>query len=361
MKRKGNVTIIAEAGVNHNGSLEMAKKLVDAAADAGADAVKFQTFRAEAMASVRAAKAQYQKQTTGTAESQFTMLKQLELDEAAHRVLAARCRTRGILFLSTPFDQDSVDFLAKRIGVPMLKLASGEITNGPLLLSAARTRKPILLSTGMSDIKDIEAALGVLAFGYTRPQDTPSRTAFRKAYASLAARKALRKKVTLLHCTTEYPAPLADVNLLAMDTIRAAFGLPVGLSDHTQGTSIPVAAAARGAVVIEKHFTLDRSLPGPDHRASLVPEELKAMVRGIRDVEIALGTAGKRPAPSERKNLAIARRSLVAAREISKGERFNEGNLACKRPGGAVSPLRYWEFLGKRATRNYRKDQVVEP
>jgi N-acetylneuraminate synthase len=359
MNRKKNTTIIAEAGVNHNGSLEMAKKLIDAAAEAGADAVKFQTFRAEALVSATAPKAEYQKEATGTAESQFTMLKKLELDEAAHRVLAAHCRARGILFLSTPFDEKSVDLLAKRIGVPLLKLPSGEITNGPLLLKAARTRKPILLSTGMSDLKDIEAALGVLAFGYTRPQDAPSRTAFRKAYLSPAGRQALKKLVTLLHCTTEYPAPFADVNLLAMDTMRNAFGLPVGFSDHTPGMIIPVAAAARGAVVIEKHFTLDRSLPGPDHRASLEPKELKAMVRAIRDVERALGTGDKRPAPSERKNLAIARRSLVAAREIKKGERFTQENLTCKRPGGGASPLRYWEVLGKKATRNYRQDEVV--
>lgn len=352
------VYIIAEAGVNHDGSLARARRLVDAAAAAGADAVKFQSFRAEALVSASAPKAGYQRETTGAAESQLEMLRKLELDAAAHLALAAHCRRRGIPFLSSPFDEESLELLVRRLDVPVLKLASGEITNGPLLLRAARTGRPILLSTGICDLKDIEAALGVIAFGYTRRREAPARASFRRAFASPAGQRAL-KKVTLLHCTSEYPAPLADVNLRAMDTMREAFGLRVGLSDHTPGVIIPVAAAARGAAVIEKHFTLDRSLPGPDHRASLEPEELRAMVQAIRDVERALGSGGKQPAPSERKNLAIVRRSLVAAREIRRGGVFTTANLACKRPGGGISPLRYWDLLGKRAKKSFRRDEVI--
>jgi len=359
MNKRKAIMIIAEAGVNHNGSLAIARQLVDVAAAAGADAVKFQTFRAEALVSAGTPKAAYQTKTTGSGGSQFEMLKRLELDEQAHVVLAAHCRDRGIRFLSTPFDEESIDLLVRRIGVSMLKIPSGDITNGPLLLKAARTRKPIILSTGMSDMNDIEAALGVIAFGYTRPKDTPSRTAFRKAFTSLEGRRSLKKKITLLHCTTEYPAPINDVNLMAMDAMREAFGLPVGYSDHTPGIIIPIAAAARGAVLIEKHFTLDRTLPGPDHRSSLEPKELEAMVKAIRDIELALGSGRKIPAASERKNIAIARRSLVAARQIEKNETFSPENLTCKRPGTGTSPLNYWNLLGKKAKKNYRKDEVI--
>jgi N-acetylneuraminate synthase len=360
MKRVQQTYIIAEAGVNHNGSIKIAKKLIDAAAEAGADAVKFQTFRAKALVSGTAPKADYQKAATDARETQFDMLKKLELDEAAHRVLANHCRKKNIQFLSTPFDEDSVDLLAKRIKVPMFKLPSGEITNGPLLLSAAQTGLPIILSTGMSDLKDIRTALGVLAFGYTRRRDTPSRAGFRKAFASPAGQRALRQKVTLLHCTTAYPAPFADVNLLAMDTMRDAFGLPVGLSDHTPGVIIPIAAAAREAAVIEKHLTLDRSLPGPDHRASLEPRELHTMVRAIRDVERAVGSGEKVPTVSEKKNIAVARRSIVASRDIRIGESFTTENITCKRPGNGTSPMRYWEALGRKATRQYRRDEVIK-
>lgn len=359
MNKRKAIMIIAEAGVNHNGSLTMARQLIDAAADAGADAVKFQTFRAEALVSATAPKAEYQKEATGAAESQFSMLKKLELGEQAHIALATHCRKRGIRFLSTPFDEESVDLLVRRIGVSMIKVPSGEITNGPLLLKAARTHKPIILSTGMSDLNDIEAALGVVAFGYTRPKDIPSRAVFRRAFTSPEGRRALRKKVTLLHCTTEYPAPIADVNLMAMETIRDAFGLPVGYSDHSPGIIIPIAAAARGAVLIEKHFTLDRALPGPDHRSSLEPKELEAMVKAIRDIELALGSGRKKPAASEKKNIAVARRSLVAARQIEKNEIFTPENLTCKRPGTGTSPLNYWSVLGKKAKKNYRKDEVI--
>lgn len=353
--------IIAEAGVNHNGSVDLARRLVDAAAEAGADAVKFQTFRAEALVSDAAPKADYQKHSTGTAETQFQMLKRLELDEAAHTDLAAHCRSRGIQFLSTPFDEESIKMLVERIGVPVIKVPSGEVTNGPYLLAAARTRKPIILSTGMSTLNEVRAALEVIAFGYTERTRKPSLSAFRSAFLSPAGRKVLKTKVTLLHCTTEYPAPTQEVNLRAMNTMAQAFGLPVGLSDHTLGMSIPIAAVALGAMVVEKHFTLDRSLPGPDHQASLEPHELRSMVHAIRDVEHALGSGKKVPAASEMKNITVVRRSIVTARPISKGEIFSPENLACKRPGTGVSPMRLWGLLGKKATRAYRKNEVIKP
>ena len=359
MKAVTRTYIIAEAGVNHNGSPAMARKLIDAAAEAGADAVKFQTFRAETLVSDSAPKAEYQKQAMGETESQLQMLKKLELDEAAHLALAAHCRTRGIQFLSTPFDEESISLLNKCIGVPLIKVPSGEITNGPFLLAASRTGKPIILSTGMSTLIDVRAALEVIAFGYTEKKRKPSKTAFRSSFRSAAGRRALLAKVTLLHCTTEYPAPLTDVNLRAMDALHAAFDLPVGLSDHTIGIVIPIAAVAHGAVVVEKHFTLDRTLPGPDHKASLVPSELRAMVKAIRDVELAMGSGTKAPAPSEQKNIAVARRSIVASQDIRKGERFSEQNITSKRPGTGISPMHYWEWLHKIATRDYKQDEVI--
>lgn len=353
--------IIAEAGVNHNGSLDMAKQLVDVAVEAGAGAVKFQTFKAGNIVSKNAPKAEYQTKTTGDMETQLQMIKRLELDEAAHKVLLEHCRRRGIQFLSTPFDLESVDLLAGTLNLPRLKIPSGEITNAPLLLKAAQTGKPVILSTGMSTLGEVEMALAVLAFGYTCSGQDPSIAAFKEAYFSETGRQALKEKVVLLHCTTEYPAPFGDVNLRAMDTLGTAFGLPVGLSDHTPGIAIPVAAAARGAVVIEKHFTLDRNLPGPDHKASLEPGELKAMVRSIRQVEQALGVSCKIPVGSEIKNMPVTRKSLVAAKDIQPGELFTEENLAVKRPGTGISPVYYWEWLGKVATKSYRQDEVVVP
>lgn len=351
--------IIAEAGVNHNGSIELALQLVDAAAGAGADAVKFQTFRAEKLVSRHTPKAAYQQQTTDAAESQLQMIKKLELTEEHHRTLVAHCAERGILFLSTPFDVESLDLLC-RLGVPYLKLPSGEITNAPLLIAAARTGLPIILSTGMSRLGEVELALAALAFGYAGAGE-PSLDAMEKAYNAKTARAALREKVTLLHCTTEYPAPLEEVNLRAMGTLREAFGLDVGYSDHTSGITIPVAAAAMGAAVIEKHFTLDRSLPGPDHKASLEPGELREMVEAVRQVGIALGEPIKAPTASEIGNRSVIRKSLVAARPIGKGERFTEENLAVKRPGGGISPFRYWEYLGRQADRDYQIDEIIRP
>ncbi len=351
--------IIAEAGVNHNGSLDLAKQLIDVAVTAGADAVKFQTFKTENVVSRRAPKASYQIQTTDASESQFEMIKKLELDKAAHAVIVQYCNEKGIQFLSTPFDIESLNLLIKKFHLPRIKLASGEITNAPLLLSTASFRLPVVLSTGMCTLGEIEQALGVLAFGYMQPKKKPSLQGFQQAYCSEAGQCALQENVVLLHCTTEYPAPFGDVNLRAMDTLQAAFGLPVGYSDHTLGIVIPIAAVARGAVIVEKHFTLDRNLPGPDHKASLEPDELKFMVSAIRQTELSLGSSRKMPAPSEIKNIPIARKSLVAARSIRKGEILSEDNLTVKRPGEGISPMYYWDWLGKIAERDYLVDELV--
>lgn len=355
---KRQIYIIAEAGVNHNGSIELAKKLVDAAAEAGADAVKFQTFKAEKNISKKAPKADYQLRTTETTESQLDMVKKLELDRDAHYQLFARSKEKKIEFLSTPFDSESVDLLV-HLGVQRLKIPSGEITNGPLLLKAARSGKPVILSTGMSTLGDIETALGILAFGYMNDAQKPGAVAFREAYASEQGGAFLKDRVILLHCTTEYPAPVTDINLRVIDTLRSAFDLPVGLSDHSTGIVVPIAAAALGSVVIEKHFTLDRSLPGPDQGASLEPDELRDMIGAIRQVESALGSPRKVTTPSESKNLTIARKSLTAARDIAAGELFSEENLTFKRPGNGISPVHYWDIIGTRADRDIKSDEQL--
>lgn len=349
--------IIAEAGVNHNGSLELAKQLIDAAADAGADAVKFQTFRAEQLVARHAPKAEYQTRTTDATESQFEMIQKLELTATDHEVLIAHAKTRGIEFLSTPFDSASLVLLTQRFGLTTIKVSSGDITNAPFLLDIARSAQRVILSTGMSTLAEVEAALGVLAFGFVDSNTVPQRNSFEEAFSSDAGQHALSDRVTLLHCTTEYPAPFSEVNLRAMDTMSAAFGLPIGYSDHTQGVHLPVAAVARGATVIEKHFTLDRSLPGPDHNASLEPGELQAMVSAIRDVEQALGDGIKRPTATESKNRSVARKSLVTERAVVAGEKFV---LACKRPGTGISPFEYWKMIDRVATRNYAADEVLD-
>lgn len=351
------IFIIAEAGVNHNGDLETALKLVAAAAKAGADAVKFQTFKAEEMVRPGAPKADYQKAGADDEGSQFEMLKALELGMDAFRAVADGCRKKNIEFMSTPFDLGSVDFLLT-LGVKRLKISSGDITNAPLLLHVSQTGLPVILSTGMATLGEVEAALGVLAFGLGKCREKPSEKAFKAAYASVGS-AVLRDKVTLLHCTSQYPAPFEDVNLRAMDTLAETFGLDTGYSDHTLGISVPVAAAARAAVVIEKHFTLNKAFPGPDHAASLDPKELADMVRALREVESALGAPEKKPAPSERQNMPVARKSLVAAKEIQKGDMFSSENLACKRPGTGISPMRYFDFLGRPATRDYHKDERI--
>ncbi len=353
------VTIIAEAGVNHNGDAEMARRLIDVAAAAGADAVKFQTFKAVLVATATAPKADYQNATTGAAETQLAMLERLELPAAWHRGLVDHCRDKGLDFLSTPFDHQSLAFLVDDLGLKTLKMASGEITNGPLLLQAGQSGCDIILSTGMSTLQEVEDALAVLAFGFTDPRGTPGRQAFRAAFASAAGRAALSEKVVVLHCTTEYPAPAGDTNLAAMATLADAFGLRVGLSDHTEGIAVPIAAAALGAHVIEKHFTLDRALPGPDHKASLEPGELTAMIAGVRAVEAALGDGVKGPRPSEMKNMDIARKSLVALRPLRAGEPFGADTLGAKRPGSGISPMDYWDWLGRPAPRDFAADETL--
>lgn len=359
MADKVKTYIIAEAGVNHNGSLDKALELIDVAADAGADAVKFQTFKSEKVISKTAPKAAYQKESTDAAETQLNMVKKLELDFPAHSKLVNRCREKGIRFMSTPFDLESLDFLVRDLDVEYLKISSGEITNAPLLLQAAQSGKPIILSTGMSALGDIETALGILALGYINSDATPSQKKFSEAYRSAEGQQALKSKVALLHCTTEYPAPFNDINLRAMDTLNQAFGLPVGISDHSLGTVIPIAAVARGAQYVEKHFTLDRNLPGPDHKASLEPRELMAMVDSIRQVEAALGSPVKVPAASEIKNMDIARKSIVAACTIKAGEVFTVENITVKRPGTGISPLYFWDLLGKTSSREYHEDEVI--
>jgi N-acetylneuraminate synthase len=351
--------IIAEAGVNHNGSLQTAKQLVDVAAEAGADVVKFQSFRADRLATQDAPKADYQRDTTDAAESQIDMLRRLELSEAHHFELIEHCRSRGLEFLSTPFDLESARLLVGPLNVQRVKIASGELTNAPLLLEIARSGKPVLLSTGMATLGDIEQALGVLAFGYTMLTEPASTETFMRAYGSEEGQRALQQNVVILHCTTEYPTPFDEVNLRAMDTLAAAFGLPVGLSDHTLGIAVAVAAVARGATVIEKHFTLDRNMPGPDHKASVEPEELRQLVQAVRQVEAALGSPHKSPTPSERRNMHVARKSLVAACDVKAGEKFTPQNVAVKRPGTGVSPMRYFQYLGTTAEREYRAEELL--
>ena len=353
------VTVIAEVGVNHNGSLDLALALVDAAAEAGADVVKFQTFRAEELATREAVQAEYQTRNTGRAESQFEMLKALELDADAHRSLLERCKKHDLEFLSTPFDETSLRLLVEGLGVERLKIGSGDLTNAPLLLKIARTGRDVILSTGMATLDEIDEALGVLACGFIG-QETAGGQAFRAAFDSASGRAALLSKVVLLHCTSDYPAPDDEINLRAIDTLRERYGLPVGLSDHSVGISVPIAAVARGAMMIEKHVTLDRSMAGPDHAASIEPQEFKAMVSGIRQVERALGPGGKAPTPSERKTMPVARKSLVARVPIRAGETFNTSNVAVKRPGTGLAPNLLWDLLGKSAKRNYAADELID-
>lgn len=328
------VFIIAEAGVNHNGSLPLALQLVDAAKASGADAVKFQTFRADLLATGTAQKATYQKRTTASMESQLQMLRRLELDMEAHHRILEHCQQIGIQFLSSPFDMESADLLEK-LNVALYKIPSGEITNLPFLQHLARKGRPLILSTGMSTLGEVEEAVNVL----------------RAAGAS---------QITLLHCVTEYPAPYAEVNLRAMQTLKSAFGLPVGYSDHTPGIDIAVAAVALGAEVIEKHFTLDRSMPGPDHAASLEPIELQQMVAGIRHVEAALGTGIKAPAPCELPNLPIARKSVVAARSLPSGHQLTPGDLDIKRPGSGLAPKLIPALVGRTLRADLVEDELID-
>jgi N-acetylneuraminate synthase len=351
------VLIIAEAGVNHNGDENLALKLIDCAHNAGADIVKFQTFNAKKLATHQARKAKYQLSNDGIEESQFDMLSRLELSYDSFHRLHNHCLNLGIEFLSS----ESLKFLVNDLKLQRLKVASGEITNAPLLLEHAKTQCDVILSTGMASLDEIEAALGVLAFGYTAANDTqPTREAFSKAFTSQLGQQKLKEKVTLLHCTTEYPAPISEVNLRAMHTIKDIFGVPTGYSDHTAGINIAIAAAASGACIIEKHFTLDRNSEGPDHKASLEPNDLKAMIAAIRQVDMALGDGIKRPTQSEIANKDIARKSIVAVCDINKGDIFSDNNIAIKRPGTGKSPYLYWDVLGTKALRSIKAGEVLD-
>lgn len=331
------VLIIAEAGVNHNGSLDIAKRLVDEAADAGVDIVKFQTFKAEKLVSKSAKQAEYQQRNMGkTDDSQYSMLKKLELSPLQHEELIDYCREKGIRFFSTAFDMDSIEYLHS-LNLGLWKIPSGEITNYPYLRKIAQYGEPVILSTGMCELSDIEAAIQVLlSYGLQK------------------------KQITVLHCNTEYPTPMRDVNLKAMLEIERKFGVAVGYSDHTEGIEVPIAAVALGATVIEKHFTLDKNMEGPDHKASLEPQDLRAMVKAIRNIEQALGSGHKVISASERKNIEVARKSIVAACPIRKGDLLTDGNLTVMRPGNGISPMRWEEVIGTYATRNYQEEEPIE-
>ena len=327
-----SVYIIAEAGVNHNGSFALACKLVDAAKEAGADCIKFQTFKSENLVSRSAKKAEYQKKTTGDS-SQQDMLKKLELSFDEFLQLKSYCEKVGICFLSTPFDFDSIDFL-NSIDMPFWKIPSGEVTNLPYLLALAKTGKPVVMSTGMCTLQEIRAAIDVLKANGTT-------------------------EIKLLHCNTEYPTPFEDVNLKAMQTMRDEFHLEVGYSDHTKGIEVPVAAVALGATIIEKHFTLDRNMEGPDHKASLEPQELAEMVCCIRNIEKALGSGDKTTTPSEKKNIAVARKSIVAKTKIKAGDTLTEDNITVKRPGTGISPMKWFGVLGTKAVKDFDEDELI--
>jgi len=329
------IFIIAEAGINHNGDIALARQMIDVAVSARVDAIKFQTFKSENVISRNAPKAEYQKQTTDPLESQLEMAKKLELKPAAFRVLADYCKKKNIIFLSTPFDFESIDLL-NAIGLKIFKIPSGEITNLLYLQKIGRLKKKIILSTGMANIAEIKNAIDVLVAGGTK-----------------------RTGITVLHCNTAYPTPFEDVNLRAMKTIRDTLKVDVGYSDHTIGIEVPIAAAALGAAVIEKHFTLDKAMPGPDQRISLEPMELKVMVSAIRNIEISLGEGVKMPSPSELKNIPIARRSLVALKEIHKGDVFSKGNITAKRPGTGINPMNFYKVAGKKAKKNFKEDELI--
>ncbi len=347
--------------MNHNGDMELAKKLINVAAESGADAVKFQTFKADQVVGSHAPKAQYQIRATGQMESQYEMIRRLELTESDHQELISHAKNQNINFLSTPFDTLSLRLLTSRFGLETIKISSGEITNAPFLLAVAQSAKDIILSTGMSTMEEIRAALGVLAFGFSAPPSSiPQQGDFDRSFVSEYGQQCLRERVTLLHCTSEYPAPFCDVNLRAMDSMATVFGLPVGYSDHTTGIHISLAAVARGARIIEKHITLDRNLPGPDHRASLEPDELRRLVLEIREIEQALGDGIKRPMPSEVENIPVARRSLVALRKINHGELFSVDNLGARRPGYGISPMQAWEWLGQPASKDFEADEILK-
>ncbi|WP_018702966.1 N-acetylneuraminate synthase [Anaeromusa acidaminophila] len=361
MTQKRETYIIAEAGVNHNGCLQTAMKMVAAAADAGANAIKFQAFKSDKLVTRYAPKAAYQQENTRENSGQYEMLQKLELRSSDFLQLKNYCVEKGIEFLATPFDEDSLNFLVDSCGLKIIKISSGDLTNAPFLLQAAKTGLPIILSTGMATVGEIEKALAVLAYGYSLGIGAEKFTwddAY-NAYISEDGQQLLHQRVTLLHCTTEYPAPMEEVNLLAMQAMKSTFGLPVGYSDHTEGLAVSIGAVALGACMLEKHFTLDKQMAGPDHKASLEPAELKQLTQEMRNMESALGNGIKAPGLHERKNRLAARKSLVAGRKICEGEIFTKENLTIKRPGNGVSPERYWDYLGTRALKDYTEDELV--
>ncbi|MFC3853379.1 N-acetylneuraminate synthase [Salinispirillum marinum] len=355
---RASVYIIAEAGVNHNGDEQRALAMVDAAADCGADAVKFQTFKAEYLVSANAPKAQYQKASTDAAESQLDMVRKLELTYEFHHKLQARARERGIDFISTAFELPSLKFL-QTLDLPWFKIPSGEITNGPLLMAFARTQKPLILSTGMATLSDVETALAILVWGRLRSDEPKSLNDIWQHWSNVRSSLDLGRWVTLLHCTSQYPTPADEVNLLALRTLQSTFGVPVGYSDHTAGHLATTAAVALGATVIEKHFTLDRALPGPDHQASMDLPMLQDMVERIRELEVMLSHGMKVPQPSEWDTRQVARQHLIAAKPISAGEPFSMDNVRTARTGGGMSPVHYWDVLGTRAKRNFALGEVI--
>ncbi len=355
----GKVYIIAEAGVNHNGQRDLAFAMVDAAAEAGVDAVKFQTFDAQKLASKSAPKAAYQKQGTDAEESQLAMLKKLELPREWHLELQAHSRKNGIEFLSTAFDIESLAFLVE-LGMPFFKVPSGELTNGPLLWQFARTRKPLILSTGMATLSEVEQGLAIVAHAINADTEPADMDEVWRNWSKFECRSSLRGHITLLHCTSQYPTPFNEVNLRGMDTLASAFDLEVGYSDHTEGILIPVAAVARGATVIEKHFTLDRTLPGPDHKASLEPTELAQMVTDIRALQSALGDGSKTPQQSEWDTRKAARQQVVAAQDVAAGKVLDRADLATARCGQGLPPTALWGLVGRRTGRAYKAGEIIE-
>lgn len=356
--KPNHVYVIAEAGVNHNGDLDLARALVNQAADAGADAVKFQTFEAKRLATRQAPKAGYQRETTDALESQLEMLRKLELPRAWHANLQELARSRGIQFLSTAFDRGSLEFL-EELDMPFYKVPSGELTNGPLLWQFAHQRRPLVVSTGMATMSEVEQALAVIAHAFNADHEPTKEAEIWRGWSQQSWRESLRGRVTLLHCTSQYPTPMNEVNLRAMDTL-AAFGLPVGYSDHTEGILIPMVAVARGATLIEKHFTLDRAMPGPDHRASLEPEELKQMVSQIRQLQQAMGDGSKCPQPSEWNTREAARQQVVAARPIAAGSTLVREDLTTSRCGKGLTPNALWELVGQSCKRAYQQGELIE-
>ncbi|PPR78476.1 MAG: N,N'-diacetyllegionaminic acid synthase [Alphaproteobacteria bacterium MarineAlpha2_Bin1] len=360
MVTDNKIIFIAEAGVNHNGDIDNAFQLIDVAANAGADIIKFQYYKTEKLLKKDTPKAEYQKRNTSISETQFEMLKKFELANSDIKKLIERCDDKGIEFLATPFDEESLNELIS-YGIKRIKIPSGEITNGPLLLKSARSNLPLILSTGMSNIKEIEDALGLIVFGYLeKNKEIDSHSEIKKHLYTENFYSTLNNFVTVLHCTSQYPAPLNSINLNTMREISKKFNVPIGYSDHSEGSVVAIASAALGAKVIEKHFTLNKNLPGPDHKASIEPKELSCLIKSIRDVELVMGSYKKKALEIEVGNRSIARKSLTARKEIKKGTEFSRDNLIALRPGNGVSPMKIWDFIGKKSNKSYKIGELIE-